>query len=85
MTIPSPLELTFETIDLCQGGPDGIGIEHFAGGDNASFDPSMSLVHFLSGEEIGLDFAEAGLGYSGVNKAWMFLYNCGWFSFTGNT
>ncbi len=57
-----PLEFAFQTVDLCESWPGGIGIEHLAGGDRANFDAPVSLVDFLCREEIGLDFAKAGLG-----------------------
>ena len=60
-SVAPPLKLTFEAIDLSQARPRRIRIEHFAGGDNPSFDAPMTLIYFLGGEEISLNFAKPGL------------------------
>ena len=56
------MELAFQAIDLRQPEPSEIGNEHFSGSDGSRLNPLVPLVHFVSFEEIGLDFPKAGLG-----------------------
>lgn len=55
----SPLEFTFETIDLCQTRPGSISIEHFADGHSSFLNPSVSLINFLCLKKIRLNFSKA--------------------------
>ncbi len=50
--IATPLKLAFQAIDLRQAWPGGIQVEHFARSNRASFNPSISLVHFLCTEKM---------------------------------
>ena len=67
-TLSPPLNFAFQTIDLCQAWPGGIGIQHFTSSDCANFNAPVSLVDFLGCEKIGLDFAEAGFGVFGSEQ-----------------
>ncbi len=57
--LPEPDKLALETIDLSNPGPVEVIIQHGAGLDGAYFEPSMSIIGFMGGQEIGLDLSKA--------------------------
>jgi len=73
-TVSPPLDFPFQSIYLCETGPSGIRVEHGTGGQGSFFDASMSLVDFWTCRKSVWIFPNLGLGYSGANNAWMFLY-----------
>ncbi len=56
-----PFEVSLQTIHLRQAWPSRIGVEHFAGGKDASLNAPVTFADFLNGEEIGLNLPKPTL------------------------
>src|SRR4030042_4180913 len=61
-SLADPVKLTLQAIHLSDAGPIDVIVEHGAGLNAACFKPTMPIIGFVGGQEIGGHLAKTGFG-----------------------